>query len=235
MKPLAILCVASLLLSSSSARGDILWYNGDPDPDGGAFPNGPTNSFRQIVYTDFLAGNWRIGSIWENVIFQGSTSDFTTAHWEIRSNMPTGTLVAGGDAPATRMPTPFVSNSGTPPVPVYTVGVVGLDVTLSPGTYWLTVYPVLPDGAESSVVLTNGAHAVGVPPGNNGNTYSSHGQTPPFFAGPNPRDASVGIGSFGSGIPAAVVPEPSCLLLAGTSAIGLAACTRLRRAARAPQ
>lgn len=52
----------------------------------------------------------------------------------------------------------------------YEVRVDGLNVNLPPGRYWLTVAPVLTQGT-SYVEATDGTHAVGNPPGDNGDAY----------------------------------------------------------------
>ena len=71
------------------------------------------------------------------------------------------------------------------------VQVSGLSVFLSPGTYWLAVWPDDTNGGFAGNDTTIGANAVGTPSGNNGNLYytnepSGTSADGPPFLGPSP-------------------------------------------------
>lgn len=205
-----VLLFTLALAFCASASAGTLWYNGDAD--GGNFYINQNNSqFQQILYNDFVVPvTWHVNDVWSDNIFTSGPPAFTTASWEIRSNMPTGTLVASGDAAATLTPTGFFGS--------YQVLVSGLNVTLAPGTYWLAVYPDDTNGGLAGNGTTSGANAVGTPPGNNGNLYGSldGGAT---FGGPYGIDTSAGIGGT-------TTPEPGTLLMLGSGALGLAGVIR---------
>ena len=93
--------VRGILRQRCTTTAHTLWYNGDAD-GGNAQVNQYNNDFtcNQVVYNDFnvTGPGWTIQSVWSNDIFLNGPPDSTNADWEIRSNMPTGTLVASGDA-----------------------------------------------------------------------------------------------------------------------------------------
>jgi hypothetical protein len=140
-----------------------------------------------------------------------------TAYWEIRSGVGAGdggTLVASGDGVDNLTPTgrfeaiiPGVFN-----VYEYT-NQVSVNVTLTAGTYWLAVAPDVSD-QNSYISTTSGGNAVGLPPGNDGNSFASSS----FFGWsflPTSDDSLEGPGTwdYSMGVIGTAVPEPSSLLL----------------------
>jgi hypothetical protein len=184
-----------------------LWYNGDANGNNAAV-NQDNSVYDQTIYNDFnvTGAGWNVQSVWSNDIFVSGPPASTTATWQIRSNMPTGTLVAGGDAAATLTPTGFTVGGHIE----YMVEVSGLNVLLAPGTYWLAVYADKTNGGMEYNDITSGANAVGTPPGNNGNLYASVDHNSTFFAATDPLDTSAGVAGV------AAVPEVSSLTLLGT-------------------
>jgi hypothetical protein len=215
LKPHAtfVLLFTLVLAFCASASAGTLWYNGDMN--GVKSILNQNNSIAdQIVYNDFLVPTtWHVNDVWSNNIFDVPPAS-TTGTWEIRSNMPAGTLVASGDAAATLTPTGFTFHGVTE----YQVLVSGLNVTLAPGRYWLAVYPDNTNGGGAGNDTTSGANAVGTPPGNNGELFISHdgGVT---FRGPYRFDTSAGVGGTAT-------PEPSSLMMLGSGLLGVAGVIR---------
>jgi hypothetical protein len=135
----------------------------------------------------------------------------TGATWEIRQGISEGnggTLIASG-----MTMTPVVTPTGRNGFgyPEYMVEVIGLNVSLSPGTYWLNVTPIGDGTSRSFDSTTSGANCVGTPCGNNQNAFfdsnffganftSTANETQPF-------DYSMGInGTTGCGTPS---PTPT--------------------------
>jgi hypothetical protein len=192
-----------VLALGATANASTLWYNGDADGISSYVNQFDSNS-RQILLNDFnvTGPGWTIQSVWSNNIWTNGAPSSTDATWQIRANMPTGTLIASGDSPATLTPTGFSPFGFTE----YQVLVTGLNVALSPGTYWLAVYPDNSNGGEVGNDTTSGANAVGTPGGNNGNLFFTSDDANFFGA---PLDTSAGVG----GVVGISAPEPSSLVL----------------------
>jgi hypothetical protein len=192
----AALALGLGLVSAVPVRADtVLWYNGDAD-GANSYTNQDNGQAQQVIYSQFnTLGGWLVTRVWSNDIFSNGPPASTTASWEIRANMPTGALIASGDSPATLTPTGFTVNG----LPEYTVQVSGLNVALTPGTYWLAVYPDNTNGGIASNDTTSGANAIGTPPGN-GDTYLWKGSGHPTPPGPSFSDAnfntSAGVGGL---------------------------------------
>ena len=212
----SVLLLTLALAISIPASAGTLWYNGDADGIN-SFINQNDSNFVQVLYNDFVVPSgpgWIINYVWSNNIFTNGVPTSTTATWEIRSNMPTGTLVASGSGAATLTAT----GANVSGFAEYSVEVSGLNVILGSGTYWLAVYPNNSNGGLVGNDTTSGANAVGTPPGNNGNLFfSTNGGA--SFAGPVGFDTSAGVGGT-------VVPEPGSLALLGTGVLGLAGVIR---------
>ena len=160
-----------------AAKADTLsFYTGAPDlvsnNDGitnidnttgtSGFNNG--QPYFSYVYQSFVvpAGGWTVTSVFSNDAMSYLS---TQAAWEIRSGMVGGTVaspgnggtvVASGTSADTQTITTYVDGT----TPVYTVAVGGLDVSLAPGTYWLSVAPVGAGSDTSAIINTDGAGAV---------------------------------------------------------------------------
>jgi hypothetical protein len=205
-----------------------LWYNGDLDLRQGLFNGINTNAVSlAIAYDNFVvpAGEtWSITSAWSNDLM--SFTGVTTADWEIRTTgFAVGSvLVASGTSAATQTATGR-SDAG---FAEYTILATGLNVTLGPGTYWLGIAPVgFGSGDQSFITTTSGANCVGLPCGNDGNSYWTATSpfnftfvptTNPNAIGPGQTwDLSMGLGGT------LVAPEPASVafMLAGLLAIGV--------------
>jgi PEP-CTERM motif len=229
---LAAAVFVTLGAACPAAADFIFWYNGDLRTDGGGTVNEETTNLGSLnIFEDFRVtdpGGWTIGRVWSNNAMQ--VTGITQASWSIRSGMAVGnggTVIAGGTSAATQTLTGRINPSLG--FPEYTIEVTGLNVSLAPGTYWLSVSPLVGNDAggvlKSYVSATVGANAVGTPPGNNGNSL--------FFApalGYNYADAfgfdySLGV----AGAVAAPVPEPSAIALSAVGMAGLAGFAWRRR------
>ena len=112
------------------------------------------------------------------------------------------------------------------------MAVSGLNITLGAGTYFLTVNPLVSAQNESFVTTTSGMNAIGMPPGNDDNSFFNS-----TIFGTNYEPASDFVGfpaDFSMGVSGSIqsVPEPSGLVLGliGTmTAVGCAACRRRPR------
>lgn len=215
MKSLKHLWLCPILLTSlsvSNAVADsVLWYNGDYAGASGTVNELSTDEGAAYVYDDFnvtAGGGWTLDRIWSNddMNLQGVTS----ASWSIRSGMSSGnggTVIASGTSSATQTATGRTSWWG---FPEYTISVSGLNVHLSPGTYWLSVSPLVGNDPLSNgyyysyVSQTSGLNAVGTPAGNDGNSFeydpaAGDNFTPDRFN----EDYSMGVAGV------AIAPEPS--------------------------
>src|SRR5919199_312197 len=243
---LALVVVVPLAFNygtATSAKAATLWYNGDPDGQGST-PNQTfwvrDRSLRRVSLNDFTVpttdGGWEINTIWSNnLIYPGS--NFSQASWEILTVIPPqrpgepytyGSFLASNLSPATITPTNF-QVSGQP---VVRVSVSGLNIRLTPGTYWLVVAPFFdeedsypqplePSRPPARLATTSGANAIGTPAGNNGNSFTGAYS---FYYFPDSRDYSMAIEGE-------VVPEPTSilsLLTFGALTLGFQRCCKQR-------
>jgi hypothetical protein len=195
-----------------------------------------------LVYDNFIVPTgftFTITGVFSNNLM-GDPTAAATAQWEIRSGVSAGnggSLLASGDGIDTVSATGRSLNfGGFNNVPEFMNLVQGLSVTLGAGTYWLAVAPDV-SGQNSFITTTSGLDAVGMPPGNDGNSFLSStffgfNFTPvsdPSVEGPGTWDFSMGvIGTSAS----TVVPEPSSLILGLAGLVTSAGCYWTRRRAR---
>ena len=237
-----VLVLALVLAASPSARSDVvLWYNGDFDNNNSLTNARSSATNYSYVYDDFVipAGQtWAIDRVWSNDLM---TVNATRAFWAIRKGMAAGnagTLEAGGVVAAATVTPTGRTDAGTG-YPEEKVQVANLNVVLGAGTYYLTVAPVTGAINGSFLSTTSGAHAVGTPPGNDGNSFV-YSPAAAFnwnylatsnanVLGPNPNNASGW--DFSEGV-AGAVPEPSPLGLTVVMAGAALAAGWVRRRAR---
>jgi hypothetical protein len=245
----ALLLIMSTRFASTASAG-VLWYNGDYD-NRDALANGSAGvnfnaPFLEVskVYENFVvpAGQtWQITSVFStDQIFYQSGQPVTKASWQILTGVSAGnggTVVISGDSAA--VATPVTSVPGfTYVAPEFKVTATIPTVTLTAGTYWLSVIPDDNNafiGDQAYVESTRGANAVGTPPGNDGNSFISNnlpagGPGADFFTptstveGGGTWDYSMGVIGTATG-----VPEPSSLALVAIGGIGAVTCARRRK------
>jgi hypothetical protein len=214
---LVYVCGGFVLAAVCTARADsVLWYNGDLRSGGGGTVNEQTSNVGvSFIYDNFTVtdpAGWIVDRLWSNDAMQ--LTGISQASWYIRSGMSVGNggaVVSSGIGFATQTPTGRVN----PAIGFteYSIQISGLNVYLSPGTYWLSVAPLV--GSESGGMLksyvsaTSGANAVGTPPGNDANSLFYSPWLGYNYASAFQTDYSMGIAG-------SVVPEPSyALLMAG--------------------
>jgi len=178
----ALVILALVILPVPTARGEVLWYNGDWNGQLGpgydknystieiGYSFGGLNS---IYYDDFQvpAPGWVVQGLLTNVYNYGPIFSPQEVQWSIRSGCAPGipvpgTLVAWGRAMAAAIPDPSL-NLG------YRLEMGGLNLYLDPGTYWASLTPISRPGSgnEMYILPTSGYNAVGNPPGNNDNSF----------------------------------------------------------------
>lgn len=168
----------AFLRAQGVPAGNVGWYNGDWQTGIGGLANYYVSDqdFAR-TYDNFVvpAGGWTITSVFSsNDLISGAPLP-TEAVWEIRSGVAAakpGNLVAFGRGPVTKFSgIPYPGGST-----LYRVQVEGLRVQLPPGTYWLSVAPLL-SFQQSYICATFGAYSVGTPHGNDGNAYYTSGSS----------------------------------------------------------
>jgi len=223
-KTTAILVIVLMVTCVVGAEAAPLWYNGDFDGFSG-LANGLPGGWGDagaMTFDDFIvpAGpGWTVTDVWSNNGMHDP--DITTARWEIRSGMSSGNggiLEAGGDSTVTQTDLGISTFSDRS---LYTIAVSGLNVALSPGTYWLAVTPYFT--GNSYVATTSGANAIGNPAGNNENNFfhAPDGGITYYYEYVD-YDYSLGVGG-------SVIPEPATLCLFGLGLAGLTARRRRRK------
>jgi hypothetical protein len=208
-----------------------LWYNGDF--------NGSiwlSNEYNTIVsqantYDDFNVPSgpgWHVTGLYSADLLTAGFS-VSSAEWEIRSgvsNGNAGTLVAGGIlSPATAMTTGRSGGGLTE----YDVLVSGLNITLAPGTYFISVAPYGNGSGRSLNTLTSGTNCVGTPCGNDGNSWFNSTFFGVFF-GPASNQVGTSPADFSDGVIGNVVPEPATIALLSCGLGALLIALRRRRA-----
>lgn len=163
-------------LSAQEVPANVIgWYNGDWQTGmGGLASYYASDSDYSCVYDNFVVpdGGWTVTGVFAHL--QMDSAQVNSAFWEIRvgvSEGDSGTVVASGISPAIQILNPSTAYAyvGGPDTLIgYRIEVGGLNVTLSPGKYWLTIVPVTDGTARSYVDATRGMHAAGNPRGNDG-------------------------------------------------------------------
>jgi len=218
MTVVALLMVGLMV---APAQAEVLWYNGDFDGLNGLANEINSQVSQANVYDDFVVsgGNWLVDAVWSNNIM--SFTGVSQALWEIRSGVSSGnggTLIASGTDTATQTAT---GNSGFG-YDEYMIKVSGLNVSLAPGTYWLTVAPIGAGSGRSFNTTTNGLFAVGEPSGDNDNSFFNSS----YFGNNFTQNyLEQGKSNFSMGIEGSTenspIPEPGSLMLLGTGLLGL--------------
>src|SRR5206468_1838957 len=190
-----------------------LWYNGDfngvnglANEDNTSLGSGQFAS----VYDDFNVPSpgWSVTAVFSDNL---SSTTVTGALWEIRQGISEGnggTLIASG-----MTMTPVVTPTGRSGFGFteYMVEVIGLNVSLAPGHYWLNVTPIGNLSGRSFDSTTSGTNCVGTPCGNNQNAFFNSNFFGANFTSTSnegqPSDFSMGVnGTAGCGTP---TPTPT--------------------------
>ncbi len=209
-----LFAVAFCLLSLSGANAQLLWYNGDRNGVESIFATS-TGGNVGAVYDDF---NVTAPTGWD---VTGVTGDFrlpdavTTVSWEIRSGMSAGnggTVVESGTSSSLTLTEIAPANPANDHGPVYQLSVTGLNFTLGPGTYWLSLVP--DSAAAGYLVTTSGANAIGTPAGNDGNAFYNETSLGFTVDGTTPYESTTTVASdlsdFTLGVTGTIAtPEPS--------------------------
>ncbi len=156
-----------------------LWYNGDFNGVNGLAneDNFAGSGAFAHTYDDFVVSDpsgWDVNAVFSDNLLADTV---VGANWEIRQGVSVGnggTIVASGTTT-----TPDVTATGRSGFGFteYMVTVNGLSVHLDPGTYFLLVSPVGGAAGISYVSTTSGGNCVGLPCGNNDNSFFDS----PFF------------------------------------------------------
>jgi hypothetical protein len=221
----AVALTAFAFAASGAALPNSYWYNGDFNGTNGLSSEYNTIVSQANTYDDFnVTSNITVTGVYSNELL---TAGFIQngAEWEIRSGVSggnAGTLVAGGSiAPAT-----YTAN-GQDGFGLfgYFVQVSGLNVSLAPGTYYLTVAANDSGAGRAFNSTTSGAGCVGTPCGNNGNSWFNSTFFGTFYGaasdqlGTSPADFSMGV----------IVPEPATIALVTCGLGALLIAVRRRR------
>ena len=211
---------ALCLLSMGGARAQFVWYNGDRNAVDSIFATS-TDGNVGAVYDDF---NVTDSMGWDVTGVSGDfrlPDDVTSASWEIRSGMSAGnggTVVESGTSSSLTLTEVAPANSHGV---LYQVSVTGLNFTLGPGTYWLSIVP--DSDVAGYLVTTSGANAIGTPAGNDGNAFYTETSLGIPVDGTTPFESTTTVASdlqdFTLGVTGTIVtPEPSSW---GLSVFGL--------------
>jgi hypothetical protein len=218
------------------------WYNGDPDGYSDLV-NAVNGGSPGNVYDDFVVGTGGITvlGVFSNdvIISQFGVAEpgiITQAQWAIRSGVSTGnggTIVASGTNAATQTDTHLSGDQFDQTA--YTIEVTGLDVTLAPGTYWLTVAPVFTDRTSLSYLSTTaGTNGIGTPTAQDGDSlfnsafFSINFGTAISQTGGDPGDGNKV--DFSEGVEIGTsTPEPATAALCWIAACLLSSRAALRR------
>jgi hypothetical protein len=220
LQRLALLTIVAT--ATTSAFSQTLWYNGDADSRNGGNVSA-FSGFDSKIYDDFnvTGPGWHLNGVFIDVISSIPQSDILNFNWEIRTGVAAGTggtLLFSGNNAAT------VTTTGRSAFgrPEYKVAVTGLNINLTPGTYFLGG-GVGGNGTSNDmfVTTTSGANAVGTPAGNNGNSFWNS----PSFAitWQDTQTSLFGAGTWdlSMGVTGTPVPEPATMAVLGIGALAM--------------
>jgi hypothetical protein len=210
---------------SAQALPGSLWYNGDLNHFNGlANERDDSLGYGQYahVFDDFnvTGPGWHVTSLYSNNYDSYPTST-TAVEWSIHQGISVGnpgTTVASGTSTDFAITIHYDGDFG---FVEYTVQVLGLNINLAPGTYFLNVTPVGSGQGRSFTSDTSGVRCIGTPSGNNGNAFFDSN----FFGANYQSTAEQGQpGDFSMGVIGTVVPEPAtvALLTCGVGALLIA-------------
>ncbi len=228
MKKLALLSLF-VILFGAFASAQILFYSGDlnlndPNQNGLANENDAIvggSPYGAATYQNFtLTQSYPVTALFTNNL---SGLNPTTAYWEIRSGVSEGnggTLIASGTGGTSNQATGR-SDFGF----IEYTNMVGMNLTLDPGTYWFAVVPNDPGNANRSYNSdtdgTNRFLGAGVSTTENLQYFNS------AFFGANFTNANnEGVFSAFSG--GVVTPEPSSMIMLGSGLLIAAGAFRRR-------
>jgi hypothetical protein len=221
--------------STAASNGSLpgsLWYNGDMNHVNGlANERDDALGFGQYahVFDDFNVTDspgWHLTSLYSNnfMTYIQSGGPTTAVEWSIHQGITVGN---GGTTVASGTSTDFtitVHYEGE--ITEYTVRVLGLNINLAPGTYFLNVTPVGSGVGRSFTSDTSGVNCIGTPCGNNGNAFFDSN----FFGANYQSTAEQGQpGDFSMGVIGTVVPEPPPWAMMAMGAVVLIGVQQLRR------
>ncbi len=200
-----------VLLSTLPVQAATLWYSGDND---GSLTNQVSitgGAAENLFFEDFAvpdSAGWQVDSVFSNNFsVSGAPSK---ANWAILSGVSAGTsqsnlgtVIASGLSDTTVTPTgrTATNSSNSVPNPEYTFTVSGLNISLEPGKYYLTVTP----SGISTPSATQGANAIGI--NDSGNFRVSATRINPLIVSPEANDFSLGLTGVLRG-ESTSVPEP---------------------------
>ncbi len=232
--PLLFMSMALSQVSICSAA--VLWFNGDPASGGVSNERNTTSDYGTLIdralYEDFLVTEapWHVESFFS--YSSSSLAAITGADWEIRSGVSSGnggTLIASGFTATDYTWTPNWPNPNGGPTRL-DVDIADLELVLPMGRYWLMVRPVgwgFGEPGRAWLNGTNGANAIGLPAGNNGNNFLWF--KPPDDAYFRPAENPPGVVfDFSMGVEGHLVPEPISWWLLAAGLIALAGAHKLR-------
>ena len=218
--------VALSLLSMSGANAQILWYNGDVDTGPNADNIFATESpgYTGTVYEAFTvtaSGGWDVSGVFGNFLLADQA--VSSANWAILTGVSSGNagsvVASGTSSDLTLTPSGSPDEYGNT---LTNVAVNGLNVDLTPGTYWFDITPVT--DAYGYLATTLGLNSVGTTPGDSGKAYYSETSLGSTYGGnyftstTSVAPADPYLVNFSMGVNGtAVTPEPStwALLLIG--------------------
>ena len=156
-KPLTVGALALVLAARPAAAQ--LWYNGNWNGSQTVLPSERDLSVSDTrIFDDFLVGGagWNVTSIFGDFL---SDLNPTQAYWEIRSGVSAGnggTLLYSGTSSISWT----LLGPGLWGDPEYRATVGGLNLSLSAGTYWLTIAPSQSAYGRAYITATGGAGGV---------------------------------------------------------------------------